>query len=87
MAQDPAAHLCKRRPRAGSPRPPPRLGLGLLRCPGLAGGCTARADYYSGAAGNIGMPLHPAEPPKASLSCIRDLSSNNKGNGQEIRDK
>lgn len=33
------------------------------------------------------VPLHPAEPPEMSLYCIRDLSSNNKGNGQEIRDK
>lgn len=60
---------------------------GSRGAPGPTGGCTARADYCSGAAGNIGMPLHPAELPKASPSCIRDLSSNNKGNGQEIRDK
>lgn len=37
--------------------------------------------------GGILMPLSFADPRKPSLSCIRELSSNNKGNGQEIRDK
>lgn len=57
------------------------------RVRGSPGRCTARADDCTGAAGNIEMPPRPAEPLKPSLSCIRDLSSNNKGNGQEIRDK
>lgn len=68
---------------------PPVPSIG---CPGQLYTHCGRAEPFSASTGVAGdgklsvLTVEPQSSP-SPLSCAGDLSSNNKGNGQEIRDK